>query len=792
MSDVTSRDVTGPHDADGPGGTGDGVHAPGGVTSHAEVLPAAGPARAPLAWPPAARAVDEASAADASAAPVVVHPAAGAGAHEVIAAVAAGLVAREMAAQRAPRVPVFSALAERHVLPGLGAGAVIAASIGASGSPGHRWLAGALIAAGSLGVLGGLAVGVLHQVAQARARAAVAVDRALTVGVPLLGVGVAAAGVGCAAGLSWTTALMDTFGAAAAYMGHFLYREHRLQTARGFVAQVAQAAGPVPRAGALTPAAAPAPSDAAALPYGPAQRIEAAFAALRIAPVDVASVRVLTRDASGRALAWQAEVFLPVGNLSADAVVAKAAALTNNLRPARKIDIEAVSQSHLRITVFDGTDPLHRTLPWSGPGTRRLADPVQVGVSELGRPILLERRSHWLIGGVTGSGKSELLELLFAETLGCLDADLIGIDAKSGSVEFGPYREAFRFLGDDTPGHAAATMYGIREIMARRGRLLTELSQRHGRKIDSWDTAYGPWICLLIDELSKVTRHDRGAARILEDLVGEARAFGIWVWAATHTPSARIFHGRSSDTRHQFTGRIGMGKADPELARTMFGPRAVSEGFGLRELTLPGMFKIRSPRHTRPHANRALLVPEGALAPLVRERVRRAPAWNEQERTLFWNGFRAYMLRFAHQQPEGAERAAAPRVPGADEVFDQQDSVPLFEQSAQGSPARALAAPGGRRVVTAAYAAAPREQDGPAWPQLWRHMQRLGDASVDELAALGLANLTSRATVTRAVKAWLAAGLIVARPDHRTGRGRRFYLAEPGAHGGGPREEPRP
>jgi hypothetical protein len=675
---------------------------------------------------------------------------------------------------------------------------VIAASIGASGSPGHRWLAGALIAAGSLGVLGGLGVGVLHQVAQVRARTALGVDRALTVAVPLLGVGVAAAGVGAAAGLSWTTALMDTFGAAAAYMGHFLYREHRLQAARGFVAQVAQAAGPVPRAAAPAPATSPgAAGQGAPLVFGPAQRIEAAFAALRIAPVDVAAVRVLTRDAAGRVLAWAAEVFLPAGNLSADAVLAKAAALTNNLRPARKVDVEAVSQSHLRITVFDGPNPLRGPLPWSGPGTRRLADPVRVAVSELGRPVLLERRGHWLIAGVTGSGKSELLELLLGETLTCLDTDLIGIDAKSGSVEFGPYRQAFRFLGDDTPGRAAATMYGIREIMAWRGRLLTELSQRHARKIDSWDTAYGPWICLLIDELSKVTRNDRGAARILEDLVGEARAFGIWVWAATHTPSARIFRDRSSDTRQQFTGRIAMGRGEPELARAVFGPRAVGEGFGLRELTAPGMFKIRSPRHTRPHANRALLVPEGALAPLVRERVRRAPAWNERERELFWNGFRAYMLRFEQRQSAdadlGAPQAAGQSPPparGGQEVFDLEDSVPLYPQP-EPAAARPLAAASGRGVVTAAYSA-PREQDGPAAPQLWRHMQRLGDATVDELAALGLANLTSRTTVTRAIHAWLAAGLIVARVDHRTGRGRRFHLADGPARPDGPHEEPQP
>jgi hypothetical protein len=112
VSDVTSRDVTGPPNDDaGPAGADGGVHAPGGVTSHAGLLPSAGPVGAALAWPPAARAVDQGSA------PVVLPTAAGA--HEVIASVAAGLVAREMAAQRAPRVPVFSALAERHVLPAL-------------------------------------------------------------------------------------------------------------------------------------------------------------------------------------------------------------------------------------------------------------------------------------------------------------------------------------------------------------------------------------------------------------------------------------------------------------------------------------------------------------------------------------------------------------------------------------------------------------------------------------------------------------------------------------------------
>jgi DNA segregation ATPase FtsK/SpoIIIE, S-DNA-T family len=71
--------------------------------------------------------------------------------------------------------------------------------------------------------------------------------------------------------------------------------------------------------------------------------------------------------------------------------------------------------------------------PWRGPSASSIADPIELGIYEDATPCAVPLlRRHGLIGGIAGSGKSGVFNVIIANLVACPDAVLWGADLKAG------------------------------------------------------------------------------------------------------------------------------------------------------------------------------------------------------------------------------------------------------------------------------------------------------------------------------------------------------------------------
>jgi endonuclease III len=123
------------------------------------------------------------------------------------------------------------------------------------------------------------------------------------------------------------------------------------------------------------------------------------------------------------------------------------------------------------------TDPHSRPVPWRAPDVRSITQPIPLGVFEDARPaaVLLLRRNA-LVGGVVGSGKSGVLNVILAALTACEHVVVWGIGLKGGR-EPRPWAPSLGRLAT-TPGQAIAV---LKEAVTELDRRATESSQAGAR-----------------------------------------------------------------------------------------------------------------------------------------------------------------------------------------------------------------------------------------------------------------------------------------------------------------------
>lgn len=129
-----------------------------------------------------------------------------------------------------------------------------------------------------------------------------------------------------------------------------------------------------------------------------------------------------------------------------------------------------------------------------------------------GRPFRLPQVAqleHTLIGGKTGTGKSGLTSAIGAELATDPDVALLGIDLKL--MELALWRTRLTSLANTAEDASLLLGLVVAEI-CRRNNLL----ESHGLRF--WDTRYGPWIVLFVDELARL------AGVAVEHLLEQAQA----------------------------------------------------------------------------------------------------------------------------------------------------------------------------------------------------------------------------------------------------------------------------
>lgn len=248
-----------------------------------------------------------------------------------------------------------------------------------------------------------------------------------------------------------------------------------------------------------------------------------------------------------------------------DAIASK---LSSRLRPVREVRVyqHPDGDASRCIATIVRRDPLASPVPTPWPlrdaDRTSVSEPVPLGTTDEGAELRLDldpvAGGHILVAGLTGSGKSVLVNLLVAHTALDPDAMLVLFDAKL--VELAPWATCAEAFVETDVEHAVRELHGIRAVIDRRYQQIRadgEVSIRRG----------GETLTVVIDELAHyLTDRDHGAefTAALRDILSRGRAAGVRVIAATQRPAAEIM---DTTLRSQFVWGVALRVREPETVR---------------------------------------------------------------------------------------------------------------------------------------------------------------------------------------------------------------------------------
>ncbi len=272
-------------------------------------------------------------------------------------------------------------------------------------------------------------------------------------------------------------------------------------------------------------------------------------------------------------------------------------------------------------------DPHAVPVAWPGiPGTRTatadagadagrsgsVLTPVELGVFEDGSPVLVRLAyRNVLIGGVTGSGKSGVLNVILAALVACRDVVIWGVDLKGG-MELRPWAGCLARLAT-TPEDAIALLADARTV--RDQRTTTVLGRL-------WQPAPAtPALIIVVDEYAELPDT---AKEIADSLARVGRAVMVNLLIATQRPTQAAMGGGAA--RAQMDVRICLRVRERRDTDLILGQGAWSAGWRADTLDAPGKILLSDPEHTVPRPARAYLITDTDIADHARHWASRRPA----------------------------------------------------------------------------------------------------------------------------------------------------------------------
>jgi DNA segregation ATPase FtsK/SpoIIIE, S-DNA-T family len=296
---------------------------------------------------------------------------------------------------------------------------------------------------------------------------------------------------------------------------------------------------------------------------------------------------------------WTARIMLKKGTTTAQAI-ARIPDIESGLelRPGSvRIFPDGTQANRLTMRVVENA-PLAAAIGWPGPSVTSVNQLAEVGLSEDGRPVrILLLRRNVLIGGIAGSGKSGVLNVIIAILAACRDVVLWGVDLKGG-MELGPWQNCFERLAT-TPEEADQLFRDA----------VTELNDRAARMAAAgkrtWEpTPADPALVIIVDEYAELPDEAHDCA---DSVARRGRAVAVNLIAATQRPTQSAM-GKNTAVRSQMDIRICLRVREPRDADLILGQGSVNSGWHAHKLTQPGEFLISDPEHAIPDRNRAYLL----------------------------------------------------------------------------------------------------------------------------------------------------------------------------------------
>ena len=296
---------------------------------------------------------------------------------------------------------------------------------------------------------------------------------------------------------------------------------------------------------------------------------------------------------------WTARVLLRKGITTAH-VISRIPALESGLRlrpGSMRIFADDKRADRFVMRVIEN-DPHAEPAMWPGRGITSVTKPMEIGLSEDGRPVrvLLVRRNV-LIGGIMGSGKSGVLNVIIANLAGCRNVVLWGIDLKGG-MELQPWAGCFDRLAV-TPDQATELFRDAVEKLNERAARMAAAGKR------VWEpTPDDPALIIIVDEWAELPAQAREYA---DSIARRGRAVAENLIAATQRPTQEAM-GKGTAVRSQMDIRICLRVREPRDADLILGQGMVNSGWHAHKLAKPGEFLISDPEHAMPERNRAYLL----------------------------------------------------------------------------------------------------------------------------------------------------------------------------------------
>ncbi|MCW6008228.1 cell division protein FtsK [Micromonospora sp. CPCC 205371] len=311
-----------------------------------------------------------------------------------------------------------------------------------------------------------------------------------------------------------------------------------------------------------------------------------------------------TRPVSARvdAWGWTARIGLPRGH-TAQQVIDAVPAIESGLgaRPgAVRVEPDPHRADRAYLRVLDH-DPHANTLPYirPEPGTASIHQPIPLGLFDDGTVVrvpLLRRNA--LVGGVTDSGKSGILNVIMAYLAECPDVAVWGIDLKGG-MELAPWAPCIaRFA--TTPAKAVAFLgAAVEEIRLREAEQVAR-----GERL--WEpTPDRPALVIIIDEYVELPEQAHRHA----DTIGRlGRAVAVNLLIATQRPTQKAM--THNAVRSQMDVRVCLRVRERRDVTLILGEGMLTAGWHAHKLDAPGKFLIsaREPAFAVPRPARGYYI----------------------------------------------------------------------------------------------------------------------------------------------------------------------------------------
>ncbi|MBY8888512.1 hypothetical protein K7472_27260 [Streptomyces sp. PTM05] len=304
---------------------------------------------------------------------------------------------------------------------------------------------------------------------------------------------------------------------------------------------------------------------------------------------------------------WRARVGLRGGQTAADALN-RVPAIESGLgtRPgAVRVAPDEARADHFTLRVLD-RDPHAKPIPWTGPSVSSVHEPIELGVHEDASPALVSLlRRHALIGGIAGSGKSGVLNVILADLAACPDVVLWGIDLKGG-MELQPWAPCLDRLAT-TPQEATVLLRdGTRVLESRAGAL-----SRRGLRV--WEpTVTAPALVIVVDEYAELAEEAEEALGHADSIARRGRAVAVTLLAATQRPTQQAM-GRKA-VRSQMDVRVCLRVRERRDVDLVLGQGMLAAGWTAHTLDAPGKFLLSAPGADEPQRARAYLVTDAEVS----------------------------------------------------------------------------------------------------------------------------------------------------------------------------------